>query len=199
MARNQDLNQKMRDQRKEQILSNALALFATRGLSATKISDIASASGVSQGLIYHYFRSKEEVFVELVRTAFERLNNACRELEKLPLSPREKIRRATEGLLHNIEESKDASRYYLVITQATASEAIPEEAKAIIDGERMLPYEVMKHIIEEGQADGSIGNHDASDLSLVFWTSIKGLAIHRAVHGTKFKMPDPEIIMSMFV
>ena len=61
MARNKDLNQKMKDERREQILSNALILFAAKGLSATKITDISAASGISQGLLYHYFESKEEI------------------------------------------------------------------------------------------------------------------------------------------
>ena len=199
MARNKDLNQKMKDARREQILSNALMLFATKGLSATKIADISSYSGFSQGLIYHYFRSKEEIFVELIRTAFEKMNTACRELENLPLPPRDKIKMAIDGLLKNIEESNDASRYYLLIAQATVSEAIPDEAKSIIQKENMLPYEVMTRIMLEGQKDGSIKSHDAGDLALVFWTSIKGLAIHKAVHGSKYKTPSSAILMSMFV
>jgi len=76
LARNKDLNQKMKEERREQILSNALMLYAKKGLSATKITDIASASGISQGLIYHYYRSKEEIFVELIGIAFARLNEA---------------------------------------------------------------------------------------------------------------------------
>jgi TetR/AcrR family transcriptional regulator len=39
---------------------------------------------MSQGLFYHYFTSKEEIFVEIVRHAFDRMNTAARELERLP-------------------------------------------------------------------------------------------------------------------
>lgn len=199
LGRNKELNQKIKDERKEQILSQALRLFATKGLSATKISDIASASGMSQGLIYHYYRSKEDIFVELIKGAFERINAASLELERLPLSPREKIRLALETLLQGLADNENTGLYYLLIAVATASEAIPDEAKKIISEKNTVPYEVITRIILQGQKDGSIKNYDAEALALVFWTSIKGLAIHKATHGEKFKVPDPEILISMFM
>jgi len=198
LARNNDLNQKIKGERREQILSNALMLYSKKGLSATKITDISSASGISQGLIYHYYRSKEEIFVELIGIAFARLNEGCRWLENQPLSPKEKIKFAIEELLKLLEQDENAARYHLLIAQATASEAIPKEAKGIIDQENTFPYEVISRIITEGQKDGSIKEYDAKELALVFWTSINGLAIYKAVHGEKFKAPDSNILTSMF-
>lgn len=198
MARNKDLNQKMKDERREQILSKALMLYAKKGLSATKITDISSASGISQGLIYHYYRSKEEIFVELIRRAFARLNEACHWLENQSLSAKEKIEFAIKEMLSLMEENEDAARYHLLIAQATASEAIPDAAKDIIKKENKIPYEVIARIIIEGQKDGSIKKFDAKELALVFWTSINGLAIYKAVHGDNFKAPDVKILTSMF-
>lgn len=198
MARNKELNQKIKDERREQILSNALMLFAKKGLAATKITDISSASDISQGLIYHYYKSKEEIFVELIRIAFDRMNEACRWLESQPFSPKEKIKFAIVELLKLLEQNEDAARYHLLIAQATASEAIPEEAKDIIKKENRFPYEVIARIITEGQKDGSMKINDAQELALVFWTSINGLAIYKAVHGDKFKAPDADILTSMF-
>lgn len=199
MGRNKELNQKIKDERKEQILTHALRLFATKGLAATKISDIASASSMSQGLIYHYYRSKEDIFVELISGAFEKINAASLELERLPLSPPEKIRLALETLLQGLTDNEDTGLYYLLIAVATASEAIPDEAKKVISEKNTAPYEVVTRIIREGQRDGSLKNFDAEALALVFWTSIKGLAIHKATHREKFKAPDPEILLSMFM
>ncbi|SMC48892.1 TetR/AcrR family transcriptional regulator [Sporomusa malonica] len=198
MTRNKELNQKIKEERRQQILSNALMLFAQRGLAATKIIDIASASDISQGLMYHYYKSKEEIFIELIRIAFDRMNEACRWLVSQPLSPREKIKFAIEELLKLLEQNEDASRYHLLIAQATASDAIPEEAKNIIKKENTFPYEAIASIIAEGQKNGSIKMYDTKELAMVFWTSINGLAIYKAVHGKKFKAPDANILASMF-
>lgn len=199
MARNKELNQKIKDDRRQQILFNALMLFAQKGLSATKITDISLAADISQGLIYHYYRSKEKIYVELIRVAFNRLNGACQWLESQPLLPREKIAFAIAELLKLLEQNEDAARYHLLIAQATASEAIPEEARVIISKENTYPYEVMSRIFIEGQRDGSVKDYDAKELALVFWTSINGLAIYKAVHGEKFKAPDAAILTSMFL
>jgi len=193
------LNIKIKDERRERILSAALGLFATKGLAATKITDIASALAISQGLAYHYFRSKEEIFVELIRYAFTRMNEACRYLESLDLPPLEKIRLAIVELLNGIEKDEDTPLYHLLIALATSSDAIPEEAKALIKKEGMLPYDVITRIIIQGQKDGSIKKYDAKDMALVFWTSIKGLAIHKAAHGRKYRTPNPEILLDMFI
>ncbi len=199
LGRNKELNQKAKEERREQILSKALVLFATKGLSATRITDIASALGISQGLLYHYYKSKEDIFVELIRHAFERMNTASLALEKLPLSPREKIKLAIEKLLQGLDDNEDTGYYHLLIAIATASEDIPEAARTMIQKENQVPYEVITRILVEGQKDGSIKTYAAKDLALVFWTSIKGLAIHKAAQGKKFKAPDADILMNMFI
>ena len=196
--RNKELNERIKDERREQILSNSLKLFAKKGLAATKITDISKASGFSQGLIYHYYKSKEEIFVELIRTAYERMIEAALGLERLPLSPLEKIRLAIEKLLQGFDENKDTAYYYLIINQASVLEAIPDEAKQIIKG-RALLYDVITRIIIEGQKDGLFKMYDAKDMSVFFWTSLNGLAIYKAVQGENYKAPDANILMGMFV
>jgi AcrR family transcriptional regulator len=49
------------EQRTEQICRAAVALFAQRGYVETKIEDISNAIGVGKGLIYRYFRDKQDV------------------------------------------------------------------------------------------------------------------------------------------
>lgn len=48
--------------RRNQLLDVARRLFAERGMERTSIKDIAAATGVAQGLIYHYFRGKDDLF-----------------------------------------------------------------------------------------------------------------------------------------
>ncbi len=49
------------EQRRAQLIDTALEQFAERGIEATRISDIAQAAGVAQGLLYHYFPSRDGV------------------------------------------------------------------------------------------------------------------------------------------
>lgn len=199
MTRNPEQNQKMRDERREKIIHHALRLFATKGLYATKVSDIAAEAQMSQGLLYHYFRSKEEIFTEIIRGAFEKMNAAALGLEALPLPPKEKIQMALTQLLRGIEESEDFASTILLNAQAGVSDATPAEAQSILKAESMVPYEVVERILRAGQQDGTIKQHDAKEMAMVFWTTIKGLALHKAVYGAEFKVPDVCILMSMFL
>ena len=199
MARNKELNEKMKEERRQIIRKHALRLFATKGLAATKITDIAAASGMAQGLMYHYYSSKNEIFVELLEHAFERMNTAVRALEKLDAPPQDKIKLALENLIDGLDEHEDTGFYHLLVAQATASDTIPDDAKAIIKKKNSVPYTVMARIIRQGQQEGTIKKFDADELAMVFWTSVKGLAIHKATHGANFKTPDSDILLNMFV
>ena len=53
--------------RRNQLLDTALRLFGEQGVENTSIKDIAEEAGVAQGLVYHYFRSKEDLLVEVLQ------------------------------------------------------------------------------------------------------------------------------------
>ncbi len=54
--------------RREAILAAALAEFSARGFTATRLDDVAKRAGIAKGTIYLYFRDKESLFQELIRT-----------------------------------------------------------------------------------------------------------------------------------
>ncbi len=57
-----------RGNRHRQILDAALAVFSRKGYSQTTIPDIATEAGVAVGTIYHYYQSKRDLLVTLIRT-----------------------------------------------------------------------------------------------------------------------------------
>ena len=57
------------DARRDQILRVAARLFSQRPYSDVSISDIAGEAGIARGLLHHYFGSKRELYLELVRIA----------------------------------------------------------------------------------------------------------------------------------
>ena len=78
MARTAEQNKKIRDAKRELILSTALDLFSLKGYYSTRISDIAESAGIAQGLLYYYYPSKEAIYVDLVEDALERINETAR-------------------------------------------------------------------------------------------------------------------------
>jgi AcrR family transcriptional regulator len=64
----QDTRGVRREKRRAAILDAALEEFAARGFAATRLDDVARRARIAKGTIYLYFRDKESLFQELVRT-----------------------------------------------------------------------------------------------------------------------------------
>ncbi|MGH8222755.1 MAG: helix-turn-helix domain-containing protein, partial [Woeseiaceae bacterium] len=56
-----------KEDRPAEIAEAALAEFSEKGYDATRVDDVARRAGVSKGLLYLYFRTKEELFKAVVR------------------------------------------------------------------------------------------------------------------------------------
>jgi len=55
---------------RERLLSGATVLFATKGYAATTVREIVERAGVTKPVLYYYFRSKEGIYLELMREPF---------------------------------------------------------------------------------------------------------------------------------
>jgi AcrR family transcriptional regulator len=55
------------DQRQQQILQAALAVFSGKGFSRATVPDIAAEAGVAVGTIYNYYPSKRELFIAVIK------------------------------------------------------------------------------------------------------------------------------------
>ena len=64
--------------RRAEIVDAAQTLFSTNGYAATRMSDIAEEAGVTKGLLYWYFDSKEALIAEILRDARRQLRDAQR-------------------------------------------------------------------------------------------------------------------------
>ncbi|GAB6121754.1 TetR/AcrR family transcriptional regulator [Dysgonomonas termitidis] len=54
----------------ELILKKTFGLLLLKGFDATSITDIQAATGLSRGLLYHYFKNKEELFIQVTEKFF---------------------------------------------------------------------------------------------------------------------------------
>src|ERR1700758_4794481 len=71
MKRKRLTREQSKDQTRERLLDAALAIFMKKGFVATSVEDIAEAAGYTRGAFYSNFRSKPELFLELLRRDHE--------------------------------------------------------------------------------------------------------------------------------
>ena len=71
MPRSSEQFDDIRKQKRKLIMETALELFGENGFHATSISQIAKKAGISKGLTYNYFKSKEEILDQIVKTGID--------------------------------------------------------------------------------------------------------------------------------
>src|SRR3954467_7241650 len=84
-------------ERKQQLLESAGALFAERGYSETRVIDIVEAAGVAKGLFYWYFENKEALFRELVENIRHQLRREQGEAMDPEADPLTRIAQGAEA------------------------------------------------------------------------------------------------------
>lgn len=73
-------NREIREKTRQQIIDAAFEKFANEGFSKTSVAAVAKKAGVSKGLIYHYFSSKEEI----LEAIFDQLTDLGEEIMSFP-------------------------------------------------------------------------------------------------------------------
>src|SRR3954468_23502676 len=56
------------DDRRQQLLNHAIELFSKRGFAGTRTKDIAAACGVSEGILFHHFATKEDLYRAILQS-----------------------------------------------------------------------------------------------------------------------------------
>jgi AcrR family transcriptional regulator len=79
--------------RRAELLEAAVRVFAAKGFHASRVGDIANEAGVAHGLLYHYFRSKEEVLETIFRETWSILVRETERIEVSGVPFREQLRR----------------------------------------------------------------------------------------------------------
>ena len=97
------------EERKEEIIKTAQMLFIKKGFVETKVSDIVKTIGVSQGVFYYYFNSKDEIIDEIISKYMQKIVNGTVEInENNKLSKIKKLEKMSHKQLEiNMKENSN--------------------------------------------------------------------------------------------
>lgn len=85
--------QRRKQDRPAEITAAAMAAFAENGYSGTKVDDVANRAGVSKGLLYLYFKTKDDLFKAVIRSFVSpRVDSLVQEVADSKLSAEEFLR-----------------------------------------------------------------------------------------------------------
>jgi AcrR family transcriptional regulator len=157
--------------KRRQILDAAIRVFARQGFHATRVSDIADEAGVAYGLVYHYFKSKDQVLNELFVERWSLLLAAIEETDRGDGPPREKLAAVASFIVDSYVHDPELMKVIIVeVTRAANSFGrthLTEIRRA---------YQSIAKIVADGQAAGAFRTDvDPMFASMSFYGAIEQL------------------------
>jgi AcrR family transcriptional regulator len=136
--------------KRRMILDAAVRVFARQGFNGCRVSDIADEAGVAYGLVYHYFRSKDEVLDTLFLERWNVLLEAIRETDRQDISPREKLHQIASFIIDSYRHDPELMKVIIVeVTRAANSFGQTHLGKI------REAYELIADIVAKAQEEGA--------------------------------------------
>jgi len=131
------------------ILDAAIAVIAGKGFFGCRVSDIAERAGVADGTIYLYFRSKEQILMAAIDSAFTAfLNQARSDLQSIP-SVEERLRRLAWLHLHTLGANRDLAVVFQTELRHSAKFLAQFSQHHLVEY-----FDLIRSVIREGQSAG---------------------------------------------
>jgi len=135
------------EDKRQQLLGAAVRVFARKGFHASRVGDIAEEAGVAHGLLYHYFKSKDEVLQAVFQENWSLLVARIASVEETGEPAADQLRHISAIVLRTWLHLPDVVR--VVVQEFGRS---PELAERI--GELTLPIDALQRVIARGIESG---------------------------------------------
>jgi TetR/AcrR family transcriptional regulator, fatty acid metabolism regulator protein len=153
------------------ILDAAVRVFAREGFHKCRVSDIADEAGVAYGLVYHYFKSKDQVLDTLFLERWEVLLQAIRHTDATDAPAEEKLHAIAGFIIDSYRHDPDLMKVIIVeVTRAANSFGALHLSKI------REAYEGIAGIVESARAEGSFKSGIPSEFAaMCFYGAIEQL------------------------
>ena len=131
------------EDKRRQLLDAAVRVFARKGYHASRVGDIAEEAGVAHGLLYHYFKSKDQVLEAVFHENWSLLVARIESVEETDEPAADQLRHISAIVLRTWLHLPDVVR--VVIQEFGRS---PELGERI--GELTLPIDTLQRVIARG-------------------------------------------------
>jgi TetR/AcrR family transcriptional regulator, fatty acid metabolism regulator protein len=146
--------------KRQQLLDAAVRVFAREGFHTSRVGDIAEEAGVAHGLLYHYFRSKDEVLATIFRENWRLLLERFHEVADSPEPAEEQLRGVAKILLRTWRNDPDLVR--VMVREVARSPHLQGQVEEIRHA-----FATIQRIVERGQERGELRSE--LDSRLVSW------------------------------
>jgi TetR/AcrR family fatty acid metabolism transcriptional regulator len=132
------------------ILDAGVRVFARRGFHHCRVSDVADEAGVAYGLVYHYFRSKDEILTTLFLERWQVMLDAIAEIDARDLPARQKLHAVASFIIDSYRHDPDLMKVIIVEVTRAANSFGALHLDKIREA-----YEAIAAIVEKAREEGS--------------------------------------------
>jgi AcrR family transcriptional regulator len=140
-----------RTEKRDLILDAAVKVFARRGYHGSRVSDIASEAGIAYGLVYHYFRNKEEILATIFEERWSGFLEAVEDVERSSTSAGDRLLSLAALVLNAFRLRPDWVKVLVLEIQRSSRFAEPAQLAAV---GRL--FDAIERIIRDGQERGEL-------------------------------------------
>ncbi|MFZ2052874.1 MAG: TetR/AcrR family transcriptional regulator [Candidatus Aminicenantales bacterium] len=204
--------EKRRQQFRHAILEAAERVIVRKGCNAATMDDVAREAQLSKATLYHYFRGKGELTLEILGHFFEEINEEVKKISLLPLSATEKLEKGIRFYLQFHQEKENISR--MLITNRSFIEKmkifVTEDKKITSDMDRRFitrmkarRKEILNRVagfLRDGVAAGEFRKIDISAAVTFLESLLEGYCHVRYWHERPYSVKEAtEIIHGFFL
>jgi len=197
MARTKEQNERMREKTREKIIYAAIALFAEKGLVATSVQDIAKRAGVSVGLMYHYYKTKDDVFHELVKQALESIDELKKMIDNHEC-PCTILNLIADDIVKDLESGYELSQWIMMLPQYFMANDKTNCNHGVLDFHKRFICEI-SNLIKKGQSSGKFKDGDPDKMAYLFMSIIIGVCSLQLSVKEDFKVPTKEMLIGYII
>ncbi len=151
------------------ILDAAVRVFARRGFHHCRVSDVADEAGVAYGLVYHYFKSKDQVLNTLFADRWDVLLQAIREADARRVTVHEKLHDIASFIVDSYRHDPDLMKVIIVEVTRAANSFGARHLSQIREA-----YDLIADIVEDAQDAGKFRTDVApSFAAMAFYGAIE--------------------------
>jgi AcrR family transcriptional regulator len=196
MPRTKQANRQIREETRDRVLDAARKVFARKGIAAT-ISEVAAEAGISQGLAYRYFPSKEAILATLIRQMSESGGGFSARFKEISGSPRERLAYFVSSVL---ESRREQPELYQLVYQVLNDDKVPNDLREVVGRSGRAIRSTMRQLIVEGQERGEVATDDPDQLVEAILACLDGLSRRMVTlepDEARAMLPDAEVILRM--
>lgn len=151
-----------KEDRPDEIADAAFAVFAEKGYAGARVEEVARRAGVSKGLLYLYFRTKEELFKAVImRVISPRVDVLDRQLAASDATAEELLRGPVQTFMQNLPNSPARVVLKLMVSEASR---YPDLVEFYWENVASRGLVMIRRIIDRGVASGEFRATAVSDV-----------------------------------